>query len=123
MEDTELVNEETWSSRNPEKQLDRVLAKYAPEIASLARRAGIKMRKRLAGSFEMVYDNHNAMVIGLLPNERPSDAIFLMVLSPGQVRSKCRQPRRHLWFTRPFPPIHLYAPYTPGTPPWRPPQS
>jgi hypothetical protein len=43
------------------------------------------MRTRLPGSPEMVYDNYNALVIGLVPNERPSDAIFSIVLYPGQV--------------------------------------
>jgi hypothetical protein len=30
----------------------------------------------------MVYDNYNALVIGFVPNERPSDAIFSIVLYP-----------------------------------------
>jgi hypothetical protein len=70
---------------NPEKQLDSFLAKYNPEIASLARSALRKMRKRLPGSLEMVYDNYSALVIGFVPNERPSDAIFSIVLYPGHV--------------------------------------
>jgi hypothetical protein len=43
------------------------------------------MRKRLPGSREMIYDNYNALVIGFVPNERPSDAIFSIVLYPGHV--------------------------------------
>jgi hypothetical protein len=43
------------------------------------------MRKRLPGSLEMVYDNYNALVIGFVPNERPSDAIFSIVLYPRHV--------------------------------------
>lgn len=70
---------------NPKKQLDSFLAKYTPEIASLARRALTKMRQRLPGSIEMVYDNYNALVIGFVPNERPSDAIFSIALYPGHV--------------------------------------
>jgi hypothetical protein len=70
---------------NAKKQLDSFLAKYNPEIASLARRALLKMRKRLSGSREMVYDNYNALVIGFVPNERPSDAIFSIVLYPDHV--------------------------------------
>ena len=53
---------------NPKKQLDSFPAKYNPEIASLARRALVKMRKRLPGSLEMAYANYNALVIGFLPN-------------------------------------------------------
>jgi hypothetical protein len=70
---------------DPKKQLDSFLAKYNPEIASLARRALVIMRKRLTGSLEMVYDNYNALVIGFVPNERPSDAIFSIALYPEHV--------------------------------------
>jgi hypothetical protein len=70
---------------NPKKQLDSFLAKYNPEIASLARGALTTMRKRLPGSLEMVYDNYYALVIGFVPNERPSDAIFSIALYPGHV--------------------------------------
>ena len=73
------------SKTNPKKQLDSFLTKYNPEVSSLARRALAKMRKRLPGSLEMVYDNYNALVIGFVPNERPSDAIFSIVLYPQHV--------------------------------------
>jgi len=73
------------SAADPKKQLDSFLAKYNPDIASLARRALVKMRTRLPGSLEMVYDNYNALVIGFVPNERPSDAIFSIVLYPKYV--------------------------------------
>jgi Domain of unknown function (DU1801) len=72
-------------SADPKKQLDSFLAKYNPGISSLARRTLLKMRKRLAGSLEMVYDNYNALVIGFVPNERPSDAIFSIALYPDHV--------------------------------------
>lgn len=70
---------------NPKKQLDLFLARYNPKIASLARQALTKLRKRLAGSIEMVYDNYYALVIGFVPNERPSDAIFSIALYPDHV--------------------------------------
>ena len=66
-------------------RLDRFLAKYSPDIATLARAALAKMRARLPGAVEMVYDNYNALVIGLGPNERASDAIFSIVLYPRWV--------------------------------------
>jgi hypothetical protein len=73
------------ATANPRKQLDSFLAKYNPEIAALARKCLVKMRKRLPGSLEMVYDNYSALVIGFVPNERPSDAIFSIVLYPRHV--------------------------------------
>jgi hypothetical protein len=66
----------------PQKQLDGFIAKYTPPIRSLARAIHAKMRARLPGAVEMVYDNYNALVIGFGPNERASDAIFSIVLYP-----------------------------------------
>jgi hypothetical protein len=70
---------------NPKRQLDSFLAKYDPAIAALARRVLVKMRKRLPGAVEMVYDNYNGLVIGYGPNDRPSLAIFSIVLFPRWV--------------------------------------
>ena len=46
----------------------------------------VRLRKRVPGAIEMVYDNYNALVIGFGPNERPSDALFSIVLYPNYVR-------------------------------------
>jgi hypothetical protein len=70
---------------SPEAQLEGFLAKYTPEIAGLAKAALVKMRKRLPGAVEMVYDNYNALVIGFCPGERPSEAIFSIALYPRWV--------------------------------------
>jgi hypothetical protein len=68
-----------------EKQLAGFLAKYTPEIAAFARAVRAKMRARLPGAIEMVYDNYNALVIGYLPGERPSEAIFSIAVYPRWV--------------------------------------
>jgi hypothetical protein len=68
-----------------EQQLDSFLAKYDPEVAAFARRALAKMRKLVPGAVEMVYDNYNWLVVGFSPTERPSEAIFSLVLPPGRV--------------------------------------
>jgi hypothetical protein len=68
-----------------EQQLDSFLAKYDPEIAAFARGALAKMRKIVPGAVEMVYDNYNWLVIGFGPTERPSEAIFSIVLPPRRV--------------------------------------
>jgi hypothetical protein len=66
-------------------QLDSFLAKYDPEVEAFARRALAKMSKLVPGAVKMVYDNFNWLVIGFSPTERPSDAIFSLVLPPGHV--------------------------------------
>jgi hypothetical protein len=69
----------------PSQQLFRFLSKYSPEIAAQGRRALAKMRKRLPGSTEMVYDNYNGLVIGFGPTDKPSLAIFSILLMPDHV--------------------------------------
>jgi hypothetical protein len=73
------------SAANPAKQLQSFIAKFDPEIAAIARAALQQMRKRLPAAIEMVYDNYNALAIGFCPTERPSDAIFSIVLYPRYV--------------------------------------
>jgi hypothetical protein len=73
------------SQADAKRQLDSFLAKYSPEIETFARRALATMRKLVPGAIEMVYDNYNWLVIGFSPSERPSEAIFSLVLPPNAV--------------------------------------
>ncbi len=73
------------SDASAQSQLDSFLAKYDPDVEAFARRALAKMRKLVPGAIEMVYDNYNWLVIGFSPGERPSDAIFSLVLPAGRV--------------------------------------
>jgi len=57
---------------NPKRQLDSFLAKYDPAIVAFARQVLVKMRQRLPGAVQMVYDNYNALMIGFGPNDRLS---------------------------------------------------
>ncbi len=70
---------------DPEQQLAGFLAKYDDSIADLARKLRRKMQKRLPGMLELVYDNYNFLVIGYGPSERPSEAIFSLVMAPRWV--------------------------------------
>jgi hypothetical protein len=82
-----LKNPVRKTPASPKKQIDSFLAKFTPEIETLARGALGKMRKRLPNAIEFVYDNYNALVFGFGPNERPSDAIFSIVMYPRKVGS------------------------------------
>jgi hypothetical protein len=68
-----------------EKQLDRFLDAYTPDVAGIARKALIKLRKRLPNAIELVYDNYNALAIGFAPSERASEGIFSIALYPTHV--------------------------------------
>ena len=69
----------------PAAQLAGFLAKFSPEVRAVAKAALATMRKRVPGAVELVYDNSYALVIGFGPNERPSDALFSIVLYPRHV--------------------------------------
>jgi hypothetical protein len=82
---TSVPHEVASSQADAQAQLDSFLEKYAPDVVAFARRALAKMRKLVPGAVEMVYDNYNWLVIGFSPTERPSEAIFSLVLPPGRV--------------------------------------
>lgn len=66
-------------------QLDGFLDKFTPDVAAEARVALSRMRARLPGALELVYDNYNALAIGFSPTERTSEAIFSIALFPRWV--------------------------------------
>ncbi|HET6276489.1 MAG TPA: hypothetical protein VFE16_11220 [Candidatus Cybelea sp.] len=67
------------------KQLEEFISRFSPAIAKRARAALGIMRKRLPGAFELVYDNAYALVVGFGPSERPSAALFSIVIFPQKV--------------------------------------
>lgn len=70
---------------SPSAQLDSFLDKYTPEIAAEARFALRRLRARLPGAQELVYDNYNALAIGFSPTDRASDALFSIAVYPRWV--------------------------------------
>jgi hypothetical protein len=72
-------------TESAEKQLDRFLDAFTPEIAALARSALTTLRKRLPSAIELVYDNYNALACGFAPNERASDGIFSIAVYPKNI--------------------------------------
>jgi hypothetical protein len=75
----------TKKSASPEVQLDTFIDKYTPEIAALARACLAKMRARLPGATQLVYDNYNALVVGFGPSDKTSHAIFSVAMYPRWV--------------------------------------
>ncbi|HXO16628.1 MAG TPA: hypothetical protein VN909_00505 [Candidatus Dormibacteraeota bacterium] len=68
-----------------EKQLALFIGRFSPEIARLAHGALAVIRDWLPGAVELVYDNAYALVVGFSPTERPSQALFSVVIYPRKV--------------------------------------
>jgi hypothetical protein len=82
---TAVKSEKPKIAKSAEAQLDGFLARFMPEVEDTARQAIKKMRQRLPGAIELVYDNYNALAIGFAPTESASDAIFSIALYPRWV--------------------------------------
>ncbi len=70
---------------SPAAQLNSFFAKYTPAMAAAGKAVRAKMRRRLPGAFELVYDNYNALVIGFGATERPSEATFSLAFFPDHM--------------------------------------
>lgn len=73
------------SDPTPVKQLASFLAKFEPSVAAAARAALARLRRKLPGAIELVYDNYNALAIGFGPSEKSSEAIFSIAVFPRWV--------------------------------------
>jgi hypothetical protein len=70
---------------SPESQLDAFLAKYTPEVAAQGHLALERMRSRLPGAWQLVYDNYNALAIAFSANDKLSGVVFSIALYPRWV--------------------------------------
>ena len=71
--------------KSPKGQLATFMARYTPEVRRVVEKVLAKLRARVPGAVEMVYDNYNWLVIGFGPSDRPSEAILSVVLAPRWV--------------------------------------
>ncbi|HTM32916.1 MAG TPA: hypothetical protein VL263_16505 [Vicinamibacterales bacterium] len=73
------------STATPSAQVSRFMARYDADIIGVAIDARARLRRRMPGAHELVYDNYNALVIGFGPTERASDAVISLALYPRWV--------------------------------------
>ena len=69
----------------PDEELAAFISEYSPEVAAVAKGALAKMRKRLPGAVELVWDNYNALAIAFGSSEKLADVIFSIALYPRWV--------------------------------------
>ncbi len=65
-----------------EDRLTGMLAAFTPEVAAQGAYCVARLRARMPTATVMVYDNYNALAIGFMPNDRPSDAIVSIAVFP-----------------------------------------
>jgi hypothetical protein len=70
---------------SPEEQLDGFLAKFTPAVETQARAALERMRARIPGAVQLVYDNYNALAIAFGANETLSGVVFSIAVYPRWV--------------------------------------
>ena len=68
-----------------QSRLDAFLAKFVPEVDSLAHDLIARMRARLPGAAIIVYDNYNALAIGFGPSGKASQAVLSLAVFPRWV--------------------------------------
>jgi hypothetical protein len=76
------VETSKMTNKTASAQLESFIAKYTPELAAQVRAILPKMRARLPGALELVYDNYNALAIGFGPTESSRDCIFSIAVYP-----------------------------------------
>ena len=59
-----------------ESQIAIFLRKYTPAVEAQLREVRTRFRAMFPRGFELVYDNYNALVFGISPTERTSDAFI-----------------------------------------------
>lgn len=68
-----------------EAQIATFLEEYTPEIETQLREARRRLRARFARGFELVFSNYNALVFGISPTQKTSDAFISVVGYPRWV--------------------------------------
>ena len=62
------------------RQVAGFIAKFDPKVASLARAARAALRRKFPTAVELVYDNYNALAMGLGPSERTSEVFVSLAV-------------------------------------------
>jgi hypothetical protein len=68
-----------------EAELERCLDEFLPEVAAQARASLGRMRQRLPGAVQLVYDNYNALAIAFSVNDKLSGVLFSIAVYPRWV--------------------------------------
>ena len=70
----------------PAAQFAELLSRFPPEIVALVERTLPKLRRALPGSYQIVYDYSNSVVVSFSMTERGYEAIVAVAIFPGWVK-------------------------------------
>ena len=73
------------SASDPEPQIASFLARYSPAIEAQLKGARRRLRAFFPHGYELVFDNYNALVFGISPTERASEAFISVAGYPKWV--------------------------------------
>jgi len=73
------------NASDPEPQIASFLAKYSPAIEAQLKDARRRLRALFPHGYELVFDNYNALVFGISPSERASEAFISVAGYPRWV--------------------------------------
>lgn len=71
---------------SPKAQLAALMSRFPDEIAALAERCLLKLRRRFPGTNELVYDYTKSLVVSFGPSERGSEAVAALSIDSSGVR-------------------------------------
>ena len=71
---------------SPNAQFLAFLSRFPPEIVALVKRCLPKLRRAFPGSYQLVYDYSNSLVVAFGMSERGYEAIVAMAIFPHCVR-------------------------------------
>ena len=71
---------------SPNAQFSAFLSRFPPEIVALVKRCLPKLRRAFPGSYQLVYDYPNSLVVAFGMSDRGYEAIVAIAIFPREVR-------------------------------------
>lgn len=70
----------------PRARLSAFLSRFPPAVIALAKRCLVRLRRAFPGSWELVYDYSNSLVVSFGMSDRGHEAIVALAVFPSSVR-------------------------------------
>jgi hypothetical protein len=71
---------------SPGAQLSALLSRFSPKIVAQAKRCLTKLRRRLPGSLQLVYEYNHSVVVSFSQSEQGAEGIIALAIYPEWIR-------------------------------------